>query len=161
MRLESLTAADLPEVLALNEENVPDVGTLTSASLALVVRQSTLARVLRDEEGVAGFVVAMDPLSDYASLNYRWFCARLERFLYVDRIAVAARCRGQGLGRRLYADVFAEARARDLERVTCEVNLAPPNPGSLAFHGRLGFDRMGELQHVPGEKEVAMLVAMV
>ncbi len=54
---------------------------------------------------------------------------------------------------------LTEARARDLERVTCEVNLVPPNPGSLAFHHRLGFERMGELQHIPGEKEVAMLVA--
>ncbi len=159
MRLDALTAADLPEVLALNEENVPDVGTLSPASLALVVCQSTLALVLRDEQGVAGFVLAMSPLSDYASPNYRWFCARFARFLYVDRIAVAARCRGQGLGRLLYGDVFAEARARDLERVTCEVNLVPPNPGSLAFHHRLGFERMGELQHIPGEKEVAMLVA--
>ncbi len=159
MRLAPFVSADLEALLALNQANVPHVGTLTAQELERVVGQTAVALGLWDDAGLLGMVLAMDPSSSYQSPNYRWFRAKYERFLYVDRIAVAERARGQGLGRRLYDAIFAEARARALERVTCEVNLVPPNPGSLAFHARLGFERVGVVAHVPQEKEVAMLAA--
>jgi hypothetical protein len=39
--------------------------------------------------------------------------------------------------------VFAEARAAGHERVVCEINFDPPNPGSDAFHAKLGFSEIG------------------
>lgn len=157
--VEPIEPADLDAVLALNAACVPHVGAIDRAQLADLVAESALAAVVRDDHGVAAFILALAPSARYGSPNFRWFCQRYDRFLYVDRIAVAERCRGRGLGRRLYDAVFAAARSRADALVTCEVNLLPPNPDSLAFHQRLGFRRVGELRHVVGEKEVAMLVA--
>ena len=45
--------------------------------------------------------------------------------------------------------------------MTCEVNIEPPNPASLAFHARMGFDRVGEQSTKGGEVVVALLAAPV
>ena len=49
-----------------------------------------------------------------------------------------------------------EARAGELGRpVLLEVNVAPANEPSLAFHGARGYEPVGELEH-PGPKVVRM-----
>ncbi|MBI5607297.1 MAG: GNAT family N-acetyltransferase [Deltaproteobacteria bacterium] len=161
MHLQPITAADLPEILALNQEHLPHVGTLDAPALHALWQSAAVAVQLRDDQGLAGFVLAMAPTARYASPNFQWFCRRGGDFLYVDRIAVARRCFGQGAGRRLYQAVFAAAHQGGFASVTCEVNTLPPNPDSLAFHTRLGFAQVGELIHVPGEKAVAMLEVAV
>jgi len=40
--------------------------------------------------------------------------------------------------------VFDQAHSSGRTLVTCEVNLHPPNPGSLRFHEGLGFRALGE-----------------
>lgn len=45
--------------------------------------------------------------------------------------------------------------------LTCEVNLEPPNPHSLAFHHRLGFTQVGEQVTTRGTVRVALLVRPV
>jgi predicted GNAT superfamily acetyltransferase len=159
--LEPIDGAALMEVLALNQACVPEVGALAVAALAELVRQAEVAVLTRDAQGLSSFVIALDPHTHYQSPNYRWFCARAQDFLYVDRIAVAARARGQGLGRTLYDEVLRRAVSLRAREVTCEVNTLPENPGSLAFHARLGFERVGELVHEPGKKAVAMLAREV
>jgi hypothetical protein len=85
--------------------------------------------------------------------NYRWFSATFERFLYLDRIAVAGPMRRRGIATRLYDAM--EAAAVPLERMVCEVNVHPPNPASLAFHTSRGYVEIGRLSH--GEKVVALM----
>ncbi|MCC7020146.1 MAG: GNAT family N-acetyltransferase [Ardenticatenales bacterium] len=127
-----------------------------------------------DHDGGAGgpivaFFLAMVETAEYESLNFRWFVERYPRFTYVDRIAVAEGYRGLGIGRRLYADVEALARGRGrgtgdgaiAEWLTCEVNIAPPNPGSMAFHERLGFVGVGERWDAGGGTGVRMLAKAV
>jgi len=41
--------------------------------------------------------------------------------------------------------------------VTLEVNLRPPNPGSMRFHERLGYQRVGELEH-EGKEDYAVVL---
>ncbi len=161
MHLSPIAAADLPEILALNQEHVPHVGTLDLPALQALWQSAAVAVQLRDHQGLVGFVLALAPTASYASPNFRWFCSRGGEFLYVDRIAVARRCFGQGAGRQLYQAVFDAARTGGFASVTCEVNTLPPNPDSLAFHARLGFGQVGELVHVAGEKAVAMLEVRV
>ena len=43
------------------------------------------------------------------------------------------------MARRLYEDLFAKARDAVHDRVLCEINVVPANPGSDGFHGRMGF----------------------
>lgn len=144
----------LARVHALNAAHAEATSPLTLEDLAAMARAAFHARATEDG---AAFLLAFDERADYASANFRWFRDRYARFVYVDRIVVDAARQGAGLGRRLYADLFATARAAGKPRVTCEVNRVPPNPGSDAFHARLGFAPVGEGQPAPG-KTVRYLV---
>jgi hypothetical protein len=104
---------------------------------------------------VVGFLVGLEgPGLDYASLNYRWFGERYERFLYVDRVVVDPAGQGRGLGRSLY-EAFVE-RAEGHTALCAEVNIRPRNDGSLAFHDAFGFAPVGEQDTEAGSKRVRM-----
>ncbi len=157
-----LESADLPAVLAMNNAAVPAVPPADREELAALVTTASLAVVAESEPGrPAGFLLAMDPGVDYASENYRWFSTRSDSFVYVDRIVVADGARGTGIGRALYDAVFARAREFERAEVTCEVNVRPANPESLAFHARLGFERLGEQETKGGAYRVALLAAPI
>lgn len=149
-------ARDHPAVLSMNNGATPHVNALSKRSLAWIIAQAEYFRVADDATGLAGFVLAMRPGLDYGSLNYRWFGDRGGDFLYLDRIVVAERARRLGVGRALYDDITAFARGR-WPRIALEVNLRPPNPGSLAFHERMGFRQVGVRVEDDGTKAVAMM----
>ncbi|MCU1476801.1 MAG: family N-acetyltransferase [Subtercola sp.] len=153
---------DAPQLLALNNLAVPAVSELDEFALHALLdhAHSTIAVVDDAEPGVVlGFTLTLIPGADYQSENYRWFSARSNDFLYVDRIVVAERARDRGIGGVLYAAIFEEARAAGAAEVFCEVNLEPPNPGSLRFHGRLGFVEVGQQATKGGEVVVSLLAA--
>jgi predicted GNAT superfamily acetyltransferase len=162
--LREVEPADLPAVTAMNNDAVPAVPMMDEDEMALLTTLATLCIVAVDEaepDRPLGFVVAMDPGLDYASENYRWFAKRGGDFLYVDRIVIDEETRGAGVGRLLYGAVFAQAEADGRTEVACEVNLRPPNPRSLGFHGALGFERVGEQETKGGQYRVALLTAKV
>jgi predicted GNAT superfamily acetyltransferase len=140
--LRDLTRDDLPVLLALNNAATPAVPTATEDELAALLEASDFGFAVGDEP--LGFVLGFAPGSDYQSPNYRWFEARGTDHLYVDRIVVAEAARGRSIGRLLYEHVIGLAREQGRREVTCEVNLDPPNPGSLAFHNRMGFREVGQ-----------------
>jgi predicted GNAT superfamily acetyltransferase len=109
----------------------------------------------REPGRIVGFLVGLEgPGLDYASLNYRWFGERYERFLYVDRVVVDPAGQGRGLGRSLY-EAFVE-RAEGHTALCAEVNIRPRNDGSLAFHDDFGFAPVGEQDTEAGSKRVRM-----
>lgn len=148
-------------VLRLNAAVEEKTSVLDAAGLERLLAASAFAPAIVDEAGqVLAFLIGFAPGADYASPNYRWFCDRLDRFAYVDRVVVAEAARGRGLARRLY-DRFADhAAAARIGPVVCEVNLEPPNPGSDAFHAAMGFAEMGRGAPSPG-KVVRYLVGPV
>lgn len=157
-----LEDADLEAVVALNNAAVPAVPTVGRGAMAELVVLASLAVVAEEVPGhPVGFLLAMDPGVDYDSENYRWFAARGADLLYVDRIVVGEDARGAGVGQRLYRAAFDRAREAGRGRVACEVNLRPENPGSLRFHARLGFERVGEQETKGGSVRVALLEAPV
>lgn len=157
-----LESFDLGAVLALNNAAVPAVPPATREEIAELVTTASLAVVAETEPGrPAGFLLAMDPGVDYASENYRWFAARSDSFVYVDRIVVGEAHRSAGIGRALYDVVFSRAREFGRREVACEVNVRPANPESLAFHGRLGFTKLEEQETKGGAYRVALLAAEV
>ena len=162
VRIRPFVAEDLPAVAALNAAEVPRLGPLDDDALARHAARCDLALVATtEEEELTGFVLALGPGHDYASVNYGWFVARdairAAGFLYVDRIAVAAPFRRQGIAGALYDTVDARARADGSAEVTCEVNVRPPNPGSLAFHSARGFVEVGQQDTSGGAIRVALL----
>ena len=150
------TPADFPAILALNEESVHFLSPMTPDRLERLHRESALHRVLTMDGVVAAFVLAFREGADYDSVNYRWFAGRYERFLYIDRVVVAAAFQGLGLGTVLYADLFDFARASAAARVTCEFDVDPPNEASRRFHARYGFVEVGAQAVAGGKKTVSL-----
>lgn len=149
LRLDELDAA-----LALNQAAVPHVGEVSRERMRQVLAWADVALAVDVDGALAGFLIAMGPLSGYDSPNYRWFAERYdEDFLYLDRVVVRPEARSLGAGRALYEAAF---EARPSPYLVAEVNVEPPNPGSLAFHERLGFEQVGQVEHGPG-RVVAML----
>jgi uncharacterized protein len=149
---------NLDPVLTLNTAHVAETSHLDEAALRALLDQAFLATAVTGPEGLAAFLIALDQDARYASPNFRWFQARCLRFVYVDRIVTAPAQRGRGLGRALYADLFARAEAAGHERIACEVNRVPPNPGSDAFHAALGFREVGSAEIHGGLKTVRYLL---
>ena len=139
--IRPIVSSDYPELLALNNEHAAELSLLTEESLARWVSVSFLA--MRAEAHPA-FLLAFDQDAPYDSPNFLWFQQRMPHFVYVDRIVVGASARGLGLARTLYEDLFIKAKAAGHDRIVCEVNSDPPNPGSDAFHAALGFVVVGE-----------------
>ncbi|MCP5152138.1 MAG: GNAT family N-acetyltransferase [Ectothiorhodospiraceae bacterium] len=161
-RIRTVTGADLAAVHALNEGALPHVNRVDESVLDWFRAEATRFVVAEVDGEIRAFMVALAPPTAYWSDNYNWFVERHTGFVYVDRVAVHPDWHGRGLGRALYDDLLAAARrAGDIRAVACEVNLRPPNPGSLAFHRRLGFREVGELDHDGGAKRVAMLMRTV
>jgi uncharacterized protein len=154
MHIRPATPADYEAVVSLNREAAPAMGEVDTGFFAALGPFAAPFLVAEDASVVA-FLMAFPPGVPYDSENYRWFSDRLEDFLYIDRIAVTSAWRGRGLGRLLYDAVMERSPTATL---CCEVNLRPPNPGSLAFHRGLGFQVVGEQDTEGGRKRVALLV---
>jgi predicted GNAT superfamily acetyltransferase len=155
--ITDVTTTDLVAVLALNESEVPHLGKVNIEQMHWFASNAAYFRVAKSDERLAAFLVGLRPDTDYASLNYRWFCDRYEDFAYIDRVAVAAFARRHGLASRLYDD-FAASMPDSVKSMTCEVNVRPPNDDSMRFHTRLGFREVGTQVIENGSKEVALLL---
>jgi len=137
----------LTQALALNAEVQNWTSALDMARLRALLGWAAAAPAVVTDGRLDAFLLGFGPGSAYDSPNYRWFAGRLERFAYVDRVIVAPHAQGRGLARRLY-DAFA---AQVPGPLVCEVNSQPPNPGSDAFHARLGFAELGRATLGPGK----------
>ncbi len=147
---------ELNRVLELNNGAGPTIFELDMARLERLRSQSSYFRVAEIGDEIAGFLIALGPNAEYDSPNFRWFQARYDDFLYVDRVVVAEHHRGAGVGRVFYADIesFAEVSTPLL---ACEVAIDPPDDVSQVFHGTNGFQEVGQ-QHLA---ERGILVAML
>jgi predicted GNAT superfamily acetyltransferase len=163
--LRPYRATDLDALVAVNDGASPAVPITPRDGLAALVAMSTVAVVVESGGEPAGFVLGMPPDLAYESENYLYFSVRARElgrsFIYVDRIVLLPALQSRGLGPRLYDAVFEEARRVGAAEVLCEVNVEPPNPGSLAFHTRLGFVEVGRQETHGGENVVALLAAPV
>jgi len=156
INIRSATSCDLPEVLRLNQSSLPHVSSLTPDSLRTLFDDAAWFGIAMIKGDCAGFLIALRPGSNYRSENYVWFVQRYPSFLYIDRICVSPEFQRCGVASRLYADAEKFARACDIPLLTCEVNLEPENPPSLAFHGRQHFEEVGTQRTDMGTKLVSL-----
>ena len=142
MQIADVTVEDLPAVLVLNEASVPHLSSLTADELSWFADQANYFRVVKMDDGLAGFLIGLRPGLPYASANYRWFARHYEDFGYVDRVAVHHTARRRGVASLLYND-FAAFLSGEVAVMTCEVNLRPANESSMEYHLRHGFVQVG------------------
>ena len=144
--VRNIEIADLPRVLEINNANTPGVSELTFAELELDLHSSLHALAIDNELGeVCAFCITFDPGAPDAGDNHRWFAERYESFVYLDRIAIDSNYQNRGLGALLYQSVEQHMlKSAEHSLLCCEVNLEPPNPGSLRFHQRIGFTEVGQ-----------------
>ena len=135
----------------LNNANARETSFLTETDWAGLVAEAFAAICVSD---AAAFLITFQQNANYHSPNFKWFQERRNRFVYVDRIVVDDSQRGRGLGAYLYRVMFDRARAVGHDRIVCEVNLEPPNPGSDAFHTKMGFVEVGRTEMDPDGKRV-------
>lgn len=156
--IRPMTSADLGWAHVLNEANVPAVGTETTEEFAHLLDVASVALVAECDGAPAGFCIVMSAGADYDSVNYLWFSARHDEFLYLDRVAIDERHRRRGIGRALYREVEARGlTARPAATVFClEVNIEPRNDASLDFHHSLGFREAGQ-QSTPYGTRVSLM----
>lgn len=160
--IRQCTPDDVDALVAINNSGYPAVPIATSDEMLALLSMCSLALIAENEDGTAlGFVMAMDPGLNYPSENYVFFEARFTNHLYIDRIVLTEESRGLGLGSTLYERIFERARLDGRERVTCEVNVEPPNPGSLRFHRRWGFEDVDTQPTKGGQVVVQLLQAPV
>ena len=146
MDIRTLSLGDVETMWVINEEGLPGTGQVSAQELAALLDLASYSIGAFDDRGMLGFVICLPPATTYGSLNYAWFNQRYEAFLYVDRIAVAEAHRNEGVGSLLYEQVARHAGEQNIP-VAAEVNLEPPNPGSVRFHHRFGFEEVGVLHH--------------
>lgn len=147
-------AALLRALLDLNNAHAVELSWLEPERLRHLVAEAFLARHVGRADAL---ILAFNQDADYDSPNFLWFRARYRRFVYVDRIVVAAQARRRGHARALYDELFRHAARTGHDVVVCEINAVPPNPGSDALHAALGFEDVGTGRIQGGSKSVRYL----
>ena len=148
---------DEDAILALNAAHEVETSPLDRSRLRSLLAEA-FHLGLKGPGGSQAFLIAFDQNANYDSPNFLWFQRHFDTFVYVDRVIVAEAQRGRGLARGLYEDLFTHAAADGHQRVVCEVNEQPPNPGSDAFHKALGFAVAGRAELADRGKAVRYLV---
>ena len=156
--VRNIEITDVARVLAINNANTPGVSELTLSELETDITNCLHALTIDNEHGeVCAFCITFAPDAPNAGVNHQWFAERYASFVYLDRIAIDPTYQNLGLGVLLYQSVEQQMIASAQHSLLCcEVNLEPPNPGSLRFHHRIGFTEVG--QHSPQQNyRVSML----
>jgi predicted GNAT superfamily acetyltransferase len=148
-----LTSSDEAQVMSLNLGAQPNVALLDGAELARLRSLSDAHVVVHDGDAVIAYALLSSDGDAYDGEEFLAFRSLLDRaFTYIDQVVVHESVRGTGVGRRLYEAVERASIARGALRLCCEVNVLPPNPDSLAFHGRMGFESAGTLDTRDGRR---------
>ena len=142
--------SDIDAALELNNLNAPAVGEIDRTQLEFLIEHSLYSFAI-GADTLHAFCITFAPGAPYTSVNYQWFSQNYSDFVYLDRIVVSENMRNQTLGEKLYLAVEQRMiKDRCAPILTCEVNLNPPNIGSIRFHNRIGFREVGQQDSKPG-----------
>ena len=149
-------SAHLPTIVNINMEALPAVSSVTLKDMEHFLSIVDYFRTLQLDDIIVGFLIALTPGKDYHSPNYKWFEKKFDSFMYVDRIVIDPAYQNNGLGWAFYNNLRDFTRGGS-PRITCEVNLRPPNEGSIIFHEKYGFRQVGKQETEGGKKEVSLM----
>ena len=130
-------------ILESNNINKPQVGFLKNDRLKLLINHANYLKVAKFNGELAGFLLCLPENKEYDSLNYQWVSKRYLNFVYIDRISVLPKFQNENIGSALYTDLICFSALEGYDTILCEVNIMPPNPGSIRFHKRFDFKECG------------------
>jgi len=143
--IRDVCESELDSVLALNNSAGSAILPLDQRRLRYFFDTAEYFRVAERDGNLAGFLLGYGSQSSHDSPNFAWFKQHYPHFFYIDRIVVASRRRGGGVGRAFYADAQSYAELR-YPIMACEVFVDQGADAALLFHGSFGFREVG--QHV-------------
>ena len=146
----------LNEILTLNESFLPAVSSVDINQMNRFLKFADYFKSVLIKNKISGFLIAIQPGKKYDSLNYKWFEKKFESFIYVDRIVIGSEFQDQGIGKAFYEDLQSYA-SKKTNIITCEVNIKPSNEGSMIFHQKYGFKKIGTQITDNGKKEVCLM----
>ncbi len=149
------------KILNLNEQLVHFLSPMDLNKYQKMIQETAMNKVALEDDEVTGFMMVFSEGKSYDSVNYKWFEQRYEKFLYVDRIVISPKHHKKGIGKKLYEELFSYAKKIGYNIITCEIDIEPPNPGSLKFHNRMGFQEVGtqEIDSKGSKKVVSLQIA--
>lgn len=134
----------LERIYKLNQENTPEVGSLSSIEhLEQLIEMSSYQFYVAKEEEIIGFIICFKENSSYDSLNYKFFSDTESKFLYIDRIAIKDSFRRKSIGKSFYTHI-EQIVIKNKIPLCCEINSFPLNKTSMSFHFALGFKQIGQ-----------------
>jgi len=146
LSIRPMESADAGQVLSLNAGARPNVAPLDGIELARLQALSHEHIVAVEGEAIRGYALVFAHDHAYDGEEFLALRSLIARpFLYIDQVVVLPSAQGTGIGRQMYEAIERAALLGRADSLCCEVNAIPPNPGSLAFHGRLGFCAVGSL----------------
>jgi predicted GNAT superfamily acetyltransferase len=161
MKSREITNRDIDGILALNESSIFYLSPLSHERLADLLKQAVYQKAVEIDGRMVSFILAFDHAALYDSPNYLWFKRRYRNFLYIDRIVVQKEFRLKGVADYLYRQLFHFAREKNYAWIACEIDIDPPNVGSLKFHEKYKFFEVGRQRPYNGKKEVSLRVAKI
>ena len=156
-RISPTVSSDLKQIREMNEMALPAVSSILMEDFQHFLVISDYFRSMFIKDNLIGYLIALCPDRDYHSVNYKYFEANFPSFVYVDRIVIDPSYQGLGLGKAFYNDLVNFSKNHS-PIITCEVNIFPPNEGSMAFHRRYGFKQVDTQLSEGGKKEVSLMV---
>jgi GNAT superfamily N-acetyltransferase len=149
LALRQARAGDIPEMLDLQEANLPDRGGTLSARLSgewFLTAMQAMPVIVAHKTRLLGYLVS-SPLEAYARVPV--VEAMLEAYrgapdAYVyGPICVAEEARGQGIARKMFAALKARLPGRE-----GILFIRGENQASLRAHAKMGISQRNEFEHV-------------
>ena len=155
MKIIKISGENLVECHRINQENTPEVGSVTLEELQNSLDNSdyNLCAVVDNE--VVGFVICFQDtettnsyMGDIDHKNFSEISQRKSDFLYIDRIAVDKNYRKRSIGSKLYDEVINFAEMNSISHLTAEINLLPSkNMPSFNFHEKFAFTELDTVKY--------------
>ena len=155
MKIIKINSENLVECHAINQENTPEVGTVTLEELQNSFENSDYNLCAVVDNKVVGFVICFQDtqitnsyMSDIEHKNFSEISQRVSDFLYIDRIAVDKNYRKRSIGSKLYEEVIKFAEKNIISNLTAEINLLPTkNIPSFLFHEKFKFTELDTVKY--------------
>lgn len=147
IQVRPLRSSDVAQVLRINAASRPAVAELDRPEIArLLALPNQHLVALNGESRIVAYALAFSRDAAYDGEEFLVFRSAIsEPFVYVDQVAVLQEARGSGVGRALYEELQHAAAQQGAYVLCCEINVTPPNPESMAFHTKMGFEIVGTL----------------